>query len=85
MHTSSAEFMVFLPILMFLFILPITIVLVVLPFWFICKKAGFHPALSLLMLVPMGNIILPFVLAFADWPAMRERQELPAGGQADNY
>ncbi len=47
--------------------------LIVLPFWMICKKAGFTPALSLLMLVPVANIILPFYLAFASWPALRPR------------
>jgi hypothetical protein len=39
----------------------------VLPFWFICKKAGFSPWLSLLYLVPLGGVILNFVLAFGDW------------------
>jgi len=41
--------------------------IVVLPFWFICKKAGFSPWLSLLNFVPAGGLILLYVLAFADW------------------
>lgn len=44
----------------------------VVPYWQIFKKAGFAPALSLLMLVPLVNIIMPFFLAFADWPALRK-------------
>ncbi len=40
---------------------------VILPFWFICKKAGFSPWLSLLNIVPMGGVILWYVLAFSDW------------------
>jgi hypothetical protein len=44
-----------------------------LPFWFICKKAGLSPWLSLLMLVPLGNVVLPFLLAFIDWPALRNK------------
>jgi hypothetical protein len=52
-------------ILMF-FGLPFS-VLVVLPFWVIFKKAGFPAALSLLMLVPMANIIALYVLAFSRW------------------
>ena len=48
-------------------------VLIVLPFWKICSRAGFPGALSLLMLVPVGNIILPFYIAFARWPALPER------------
>ncbi len=46
----------------------------IVPFWQICKKAGFSPALSLLILVPVANIFLPFFLAFADWPALRKAQ-----------
>ena len=48
-----------------------TVLLAVIPYWMICKKAGFPPAMSLLMLVPIGNIVLLFYLAFADWPALR--------------
>ena len=40
---------------------------VIVPFWFICKKAGFSPWLSLLNIVPLGGLILWYVLAFADW------------------
>lgn len=40
---------------------------VIVPFWFICKKAGFSPWLSLLNVVPFGGLILWYVLAFADW------------------
>jgi len=49
------------------FILIIGAALVVVPFWFICKKAGFSPWLSLLNIVPFGSLILWYVLAFADW------------------
>jgi hypothetical protein len=59
-------------------ILPIVILLNVLPFWMICKKAGFAPALSLLMVVPIANVVLPFYIAFAEWPA--QRQSLGGGG-----
>ncbi len=52
-------------------ILPIIILIglaiVIIPFWFICKKAGFSPWLSLLNIVPLGNLILVYVLAFAQW------------------
>jgi hypothetical protein len=49
-----------------LFIL-IGLAIVIVPFWFICKKAGFSPWLSLLNIVPLGNVVLLYVLAFADW------------------
>ncbi|HEY2860931.1 MAG TPA: hypothetical protein VGJ21_21150 [Terracidiphilus sp.] len=38
-----------------------------LPYWFICKKAGFSPWLSCLFLIPMGGLILSYVMGFADW------------------
>ncbi len=52
-------------------ILPVIYVVIaairILPFWFICKKAGFSPWLSLLYIVPFGGLILCYVLAFSDW------------------
>lgn len=47
------------------------VLLGVVPFWIICKKAGLSPWLSVLMLIPFGAFVLPFVLAFIDWPALR--------------
>ncbi len=52
-----------------LFVL-IGMAIVIVPFWFICKKAGFSPWLSLLNLIPLGNLILIYILAFADWKVM---------------
>ena len=49
------------------FFILIGLAVVILPFWFICKKAGFSPWLSLLNIVPFGSVILWYVLAFADW------------------
>jgi hypothetical protein len=52
-------------------VLPIVILvclaIVIIPFWFICKKAGFSPWLSLINIVPFGNVILIYILAFTDW------------------
>jgi hypothetical protein len=45
----------------------IVLAIVIIPFWFICKKAGFSPWLSLLNIVPLGGLILVYVLAFAEW------------------
>jgi hypothetical protein len=57
--------------MMFLAILPVIIlvgyIIFIVPFWFICKKAGFSPWLSLINVIPLGNIILIYVLAFAEW------------------
>ena len=54
------------------------LLVVVWPVWRICSRAGFPGALSLLILVPIGNLFLLFFLAFAEWPALR-RQKEPAG------
>ena len=40
-----------------------------------CKlfsKAGYSWAMGLLMLLPIVSIIMPFFLAFADWPIRKE-------------
>lgn len=44
-----------------------------------CKvfsKAGYHWALGLLALIPILNLIMPFVLAFGQWPVRAELEEL---------
>jgi hypothetical protein len=50
----------------------VMVLLTVIPFWKICTKAGFPGPLALLMAVPVANIILPFYIAFAEWPALRQ-------------
>ena len=57
---------------MTLVLVAIVLALTIIPFWMITKKAGYHPALSLLMLVPLANIIFPFFLAFARWPSLEQ-------------
>jgi hypothetical protein len=41
--------------------------IIVVPFWQIYKKAGFPGALSLLMIFPLVNLIMLFVLGFSKW------------------
>jgi energy-coupling factor transporter transmembrane protein EcfT len=48
-------------------IILIGLVVVIVPFCFICKKAGFSPWLSLIYIIPLGNLVLNFVLAFGNW------------------
>jgi hypothetical protein len=49
-------------------IILICVAIIIIPFWFICKKAGFSPWLSLLCLIPsLGILVLLYVLAFAQW------------------
>ena len=47
--------------------------------WINCMifhKAGYGWAWGLLTLVPIANIILPFVLALGDWPVRKELRRL---------
>ncbi len=50
-------------------------VILVLPFWFISQKAGYSPWLSLLMLIPVANVLFLYFLAFSEWPT---REKTPA-------
>ena len=46
-------------------------ILIVIPFWRICKRVGHSEWLSLLLLVPLVNIIFVYWLAFGDWPIQK--------------
>jgi hypothetical protein len=59
--------MMFAIIPIFLVFFIVGVAMVVIPFWFICKKAGFSPWLSFLNIVPVGNLVLIYILAFAEW------------------
>jgi hypothetical protein len=59
-------------ILALLFIIPIKLLISCMIF----HKAGYSWALGLLMIVPIANIVLIFVLAFGDWPVRRELRQL---------
>jgi len=53
----------------------ISALLTVIALWKICSKAGFNGALSLLMLLPIANIVLLLYIAFAEWPALKNKNE----------
>ncbi len=55
----------------------IMIVIVMIPYWFIWKKAGFSPWLSLLMFVPLLNLVMLYVLAFSEWKVVPVAQAVP--------
>lgn len=48
-------------------------VFIVWPAWRICSRAGFPGALGLLIMVPLLNLVLLYVLAFAEWPVLRNQ------------
>jgi hypothetical protein len=47
--------------------------LVVIPYWKIWQRTGHSGAWGLLMIVPFVNIVSLWVLAFKEWPALRDR------------
>ena len=49
------------------------IALILPPFWNIFAKAGFSPWLALLMLVPLVNLVVLYVVAFSRWPALPDQ------------
>lgn len=66
-QVQQAQKMAFAFLAIMPFFILIGLALVIIPSWFICKKAGFSPWLSLLVIVPFGGLILLYVLAFAEW------------------
>jgi hypothetical protein len=47
--------------------------LIIVPFWVIFAKAGFPRWLSLLMVVPLANVIMLYVFAFSAWPNLERK------------
>ena len=39
----------------------------VIPSWFISKKAGFSPWLSMLCLFPLTGVVFFYIIAFSEW------------------
>ena len=63
------------PELLILFmVIPVLVVLTVVPYWKIFSKAGWSGLLCLLMVVPLANLIVLWVFAFSEWPALRDRK-----------
>jgi hypothetical protein len=57
----------------------VSLIAAIIKTWIYCMifhKAGYKWAWGLLTLVPIANIIMPFVLALGDWPVRREVRQL---------
>ena len=48
-------------------------VFLLIPAWRIVKRSGMNPALSLLLLLPIVNIIALWLFAYAEWPALKQQ------------
>ena len=64
------DMMVFSPVHMLLVGL-----LLIIPFWQLFSKAGYSGWWSLLMVVPLVNLVALYVLAFSNWPALKRRTD----------
>lgn len=53
-----------------------SIVFAIIVWWRIFSKAGYSGAMSLLLFVPIANIIVICMLAFAEWPILKELNAL---------
>ena len=51
------------------FFWPLAAIIAIIPFWRICDRVGLSPWLSLLLLIPLANVIFIYYVAFADWPS----------------
>lgn len=69
MHLTILEILLIL-VVFFVF----GIVCLLIPYWMIFRKAGFPPALSLLMVVPLVNIAMLYFLALTPWPSLNKDQ-----------
>jgi hypothetical protein len=58
---------------------PLAAIIAIIPFWRICDRVGLSPWLSLLLLIPLANIIFVYYVAFAEWPSRRGSAGGPAG------
>ena len=64
-------------ILLLLFVSGFWGLVLVIPFWQIFKKAGMSPFLSLLMLAPLVNLVMLYVLAYSRWNPAPPSQNPP--------
>lgn len=62
----------------FLVMTLVSVLLYIVPMWKIFSRTGQSGALSLLMLIPVVNIIMLFVLAFGNWPILQELEQYRA-------
>ena len=80
-HHGPSHALFFEPFLLTILLLAFTVA--ILPYWFIFKKAGFSPWLSLLMAVPLVNLAVLYVVAFSQWkvaPAPSGYPAIPSQG-----
>ena len=56
----------------------VSIIFAIIIWWRIFSKAGYNGAMSLLMFVPIANLVVLLILAFGEWPIYTELNQLRA-------
>jgi hypothetical protein len=59
-------------LMFFVIMLPILVI----PYWKIFSKAGFSAWLSLLILFPLVNLIVLYIVAFSEWKTIPKPQNI---------
>jgi len=73
MHSGHPEAAVILIIVLALvFVALLMTAVMIFMVWRVVSKTGFPGALSLLYIVPFGNIVILAILAFSEWPIAKE-------------
>jgi len=66
--------MMIIPIVLAIYVVVVAVLMV--PCWFILKKAGLSPWLSLLCIITsLGTLVLLYVLAFSEWKVVPAPQQ----------
>lgn len=73
---AAGPMFVMLMVLVYVIVLIVSLGLTVLIWCRLFGRAGFHWAFGFLMIVPIANIVMPFYLAFAEWPILRQLKTL---------
>lgn len=55
-------------------VLLIYVAIAIVPFYQLWKRTGHNGWISLLMLIPVVNIVMLYILAFKEWPALKNRR-----------
>jgi hypothetical protein len=55
----------------------VLVIIVVVPFWRICTKAGYPGGLSLLIAIPLVNLVFLYFIAFSQWPSQSRSASAP--------
>jgi hypothetical protein len=62
-------------IVLIVLVVAIFSVVKVIPCWRILTRAGFTPRLSILIILPLLDLILLYCVGFAEWPTLKGKEQ----------